>query len=45
MARPVTEQALRMRIEVWKGAAALARLESPLLREQWDRLYADCPWA
>jgi CelD/BcsL family acetyltransferase involved in cellulose biosynthesis len=34
-----------MRLEVWRGDAARARLESPDFREQWERLYAECPWA
>jgi CelD/BcsL family acetyltransferase involved in cellulose biosynthesis len=34
-----------MRIEVWRDGDAWARLERPAFREQWERLYADCPWA
>jgi CelD/BcsL family acetyltransferase involved in cellulose biosynthesis len=34
-----------MRPELWKGDTAWARLASPRFREQWERLYAECPWA
>jgi CelD/BcsL family acetyltransferase involved in cellulose biosynthesis len=34
-----------MRVEVWKGEAAQARLHSGELREEWETLYAGCPWA
>jgi CelD/BcsL family acetyltransferase involved in cellulose biosynthesis len=34
-----------MRLELWRDDAAWARLESPDFRGQWDRLYAECPWA
>jgi hypothetical protein len=34
-----------MRLELWRDEAAWARLEAPEFREQWDRLYAECPWA
>ncbi|MDQ3995990.1 MAG: GNAT family N-acetyltransferase [Gemmatimonadota bacterium] len=45
MARRIAEPAPSMRLEVWKGDAARARLESPGFREQWEQLYSECPWA
>ncbi|MDQ3995991.1 MAG: hypothetical protein M3303_03120, partial [Gemmatimonadota bacterium] len=34
-----------MRVELWRDDDAHDLLESPSLREQWERLYAECPWA
>jgi CelD/BcsL family acetyltransferase involved in cellulose biosynthesis len=34
-----------MHVELWNGADAWARLESPPFREAWGQLYAECPWA
>jgi CelD/BcsL family acetyltransferase involved in cellulose biosynthesis len=34
-----------MRLEVWRDGDAWARLEAPAFREQWERVYAECPWA
>jgi CelD/BcsL family acetyltransferase involved in cellulose biosynthesis len=34
-----------MRVEIRSDAAAWAWLESAESREQWERLYAECPWA
>src|ERR671914_882907 len=34
-----------MRVDISKGGAASELLHSPEFRAQWERLYADCPWA
>jgi CelD/BcsL family acetyltransferase involved in cellulose biosynthesis len=34
-----------MRLEVWRDGDAWAQLGAQTFREQWERLYAECPWA